>query len=125
MSSPTMIVYCEGPPDWTHERFVVACYRQYLIGTTPAWIPQPRFEHRGRRGHTRAVQRFIGPDGHPQANQDVPDADSRLKLRFHCPQCGFKWQRCTDAELDPLAAMFTVFGKLAAAGGDEISVRAR
>ena len=67
-----MIVYCEGPPDATHERFVVAHYRQYLFGNTLMWLPQQRFEHRGRRGHTHAVQRFIGPDGRPQANQDTP-----------------------------------------------------
>ena len=29
-----MIVYCEGPPDATHERFVVAHYQQHLDGNT-------------------------------------------------------------------------------------------
>jgi hypothetical protein len=119
-----VIIYCEGPPDWTHERFVVACYQPHLVGTASAWIPQPRFEYRGRRGHTRAVQRFVGPDGHPQPNQDVPDADSRLKLLFRCPECGFKWQRYTDTGPDVIAAMFTAFDGIAAAGDDEISVRA-
>ena len=65
MTGPTVIVYCEGPPDWTHERFVVACYRQYLSGATPVWIPQRRWEHRGRRGYTRAVQQFHRPGRAP------------------------------------------------------------
>jgi hypothetical protein len=34
MIGPTVVVYCEGPPDWTHECFVVACYRQHLAGDT-------------------------------------------------------------------------------------------
>ena len=67
-----MIVYYEGPSDATHERFVVAHYQQHLDGNTLVWILQPRFEHRGRRGHTHAVQRFIGPDGHPQPTRTCP-----------------------------------------------------
>ena len=119
-----MIVYCEGPPDATHERFVVAYYRQHLVGDTLRWILQPRFEHRGRRGHTHAVQRFIGPDGHPQANQDMPVQGGRINLRLSCDECGYDWNRRTDTGPDVLAAMFAVFNTLAAAGHDEISVRA-
>ena len=119
-----MIVYCEGPPDATHERFVVAHYQQYLSGNTLVWLPQPRFEHRGRRGHTHAVQQFIGPDGHPQANQDTPIDGGRIKIRLHCDECGYDRNRRTDTGPDVLAAMFAVFDTLAAAGHDEISVRA-
>ena len=76
-----MIVYCEGPPDWTHECEVIACYRQHLAGTTPVWIPQRRFEHRGRSGYTRTVQQFHGPDGRPQPNQDTPTEGGWLTIR--------------------------------------------
>ena len=120
-----MIVYCEGrPPDATHERFVVAHYQQHLAGNTLVWLPQPRFEDRGRRGHTHAVQQFIGPDGRPQANQDTPIDGGRIKIRLHCDDCGYDWNRRTDTGPDVLAAMFAVFDRLAAAGYDEISVLA-
>jgi hypothetical protein len=122
-TGPTVIVYCEGPPDWTHECFVVACYRQHLAGATPVWIPQRRFTHRGRSGHTRDVQQFHGPDGHPQANQDIPVEGGWIKIRLRCKACDFDWRRRTDTGPDVLAAMFAVFDGLAAAGHDEISVR--
>jgi ribosomal protein L44E len=122
-TGPTVIVSCEGPPDWTHECFVVACYRQYLVGATPAWIPQRRWEHRGRRGYTRTVQQFHGPDGRPQANQDIPVEGGWVTIRLRCKECGYDWCRRTDIGPDVVAAMFAVFDGVAAAGRDDISVR--
>ena len=117
MSPPTIAVYCEGPVDAPHERFIVAAYqRTHETATRPAsaWMRLKVFNGI----HPRSGEKGRGPD------PSDPLRGGYLSHRFHCERCGFDEIR-SDSDGSFCDHLYGVFDKLWSHGLDPLEVSLR
>ena len=103
-------VYCVGPLDAPHDRFIVAAYRRAHATPTPTpalWTPQ----------------RWWGGVRLHDPEQPAPQPDGSMWLRFvlRCDRCGLNEKH--KAEPAFMVALFAEFDARWFSGRDEIEVR--
>ena len=107
---PVIEVFCEGPRDHRHDRFLVAAYRRAHATVTarPAlWTPLPSW---------RGVQLYPAEEFAPH-----PDESGWLRLHLRCRRCGLDAKH--KAEPGFITTMFAVFDSLWLGGHGDIEVR--
>lgn len=110
MSAPTVVVYCTGPANAPHDRFVVAAYQR--THDTPTSLPalwQPLELWDGMRLRNTEHSRY-------------DDSGWRLAYRFRCDRCKYDQRRSWDGRnVDD--ALYGAFDLLWGHGKAEVPVR--
>ena len=121
MDNHSITVYCDGPDDGQHERYVVIRYIRLaddVLGHD--WIPVETFtdaNERVRRARRHVVHQKRGRIPSSRL-EDAGIPHVHYQYRFHCPRCGFDERRNDTTHLEH------VFDLLAANDVHEISIRA-
>jgi hypothetical protein len=108
---PVEEVYCKGPRDHPHDRFLVAAYERAHAVPTPtpaAWTPLPVFNGIPLQHPAEEIARH-------------PDGSRWLRFHLRCDRCPLNEKH--NAEPDFIAALFAVLDSLWFSGRDEIEVR--
>lgn len=105
-------VYCEGPRDLSHERYIISEFDKMQVG----------FE-----GELNWINSRTWTDDEGRIRRAIPPKETRgrgrdgvmfVKTRFKCPRCGLDEQRQGFG-----LAISAILDKLNTAGMDEISVQ--
>lgn len=124
MTAPVITVYCDGPPNQPHPRYVIDQYRRHRVGDQAAWLPLERWSYRGATGRTAHVtQRYFLGAAPQERTPDVTSDDFRMQFVLFCPECNFNEKRDMSRGKDVMAALFDIFDRMDTAGTDEIGVR--
>lgn len=87
---PVIVVYCQGPPDATHDRYIIAAYQRSHTTETPTpalWVPLR--EYRGVRLRNVEHYRHTTAPG-------FTDRRAWLGFRFRCGRCPLDEKRSED-----------------------------
>ncbi|HTZ14972.1 MAG TPA: hypothetical protein VMC78_15335 [Mycobacterium sp.] len=122
----TITVYCDGPADARHERYVVISYVRLFGDDLPAgrdWVPARQWiDASGRVRLTRehqVHQKRSRPQNSRLRDAGIPHV--HYQYRFPCGRCKFDERRKID--LRSADRLDGVFDRLAEDGEYEISVR--
>jgi hypothetical protein len=121
MTKPVVTIYCDGPEDDRHDRWVVDQYERDIRG---GWTPRSNWEYRGHSGRSAqsTVRSFIGET--PEDAADFLDQEFRMQLAIRCPRCKFNELRNFDADgPNWFHVLRPVFDKMLDAGVEEIPAR--
>ena len=117
-------IYCDGPTDAPHPRYVIDQYQHHRVGDQLAWLPLEQWSYRGATGRTAQVtQRHYIGDTPQQHTPDVTDDQFRMRFALRCPKCKFDQKRDMGRGTDVMAELFDTFDRMTDAGADEIPIR--
>jgi hypothetical protein len=121
---PVVTIFCDGPNDERHPRYIIGQYQQYLVGRATAWFPLDRWSYDGRSGRTvNVTQRYFVDDAPQDATPSVEHEKLRMQFRVACPRCRLDEKRKLDSEKDFVAALFDLFNRMASGGHPEVAAR--
>lgn len=101
-------VYCDGPRDSQHERFIIDVFTKADVGFAG--------NHSWLRGGTWTDD--VGRTRRPKRPKGTSELGTYVKQRFQCARCGLDEQR-TGLGI----GLATIFDQLDAAGLQEISIQ--